>query len=443
MKRGMGVTSSEPAAVVVGLDCITGLQTARILADRGIRVIGVASNPHHFACRTRACRQVVVADTAGDELIPALERLGATLDARAVLFPCTDQSVMQLSRHREALESSYHVVLAEHRLVELLMDKVRFTRYAQEQELALPPTRFVSSAADARRAADELRFPVVVKPALKTSLWQQQKLAKVYRAARPARLMALFDELSPWTDELIVQEWIDGTDADLYSCNCYFGADGAPVAAFVARKLRQWPPGAGTSSLGEEVRNDEVLEETLRLFQALGYRGLGYVEFKRDERTGRSYIIEPNVGRPTGRSAIAEAGGVELLYAMYRDAIGASLPSARVQQYTGVKWMYFRHDLQSALVHLVRGKLTPAEWRRSWSGPKVDAVWSRSDPAPFFWDWWQTLTRLSPSERPRRLRGSAGRRRKRQAPPRIDGSRPEPPPIARAAVAARTPQSAR
>ena len=40
---------------------------------------------------------------------------------------------------------------------------------------------------------------------------------------------------------------------------------------------------------------------------------LGYVEAKRDVRTGRHYLIEPNIGRPTGRSAIAEAGGVELL----------------------------------------------------------------------------------------------------------------------------------
>jgi len=440
MAHAVSVTPSAAAAIVVGLDCITGLQTARLLAARGIRVIGVASDPRHFACKSRACEQVVAADVASDELIDTLERLGAGLETPAVLFPCTDQSVMLLSRHRAALQDAYHVVLPEHRLVELLMDKALFTRYAQEQGLAIPPTRFVSTEADARRAADELRFPVVVKPALKTRQWQQQRLAKVYRVSRPSRLMSLFQELAQWTDELIVQEWIEGTDAELFSCNCYFGADGAPLATFFARKLRQWPPQAGTSSLGEEVRNDEVLEETLRLFQGVGYRGLGYVEFKRDARTGRSYIIEPNVGRPTGRSAIAEAGGVELLYTMYRDAIGASLPSAREQHFTGVKWIYYRHDLQSALAYLVRGKLTPSEWRRSWSGPKVDAVWSRSDPAPFLWDWWQAATRVLRSDRPRRL-GDLARRREDAAAG--DGSHPEPAAISRAAVVASALKSAR
>jgi predicted ATP-grasp superfamily ATP-dependent carboligase len=314
---------------------------------------------------------------------------------------------MLISRHRASLTPWYHVALPAHEHVELLMNKVKFTRYGQELGLALPPTRFISTVEDARRAAEELRFPVVMKPALKTSRWQHQDLAKVYRASSPSNLLELFGKLTPWTDELIVQEWIEGADADLFSCNCYFDHNSAPVVTFVARKLRQWPPGVGTSSLGEEVRNDEVLGETLRLFTGLDYCGLGYVEIKRDARTGRNYIIEPNVGRPTGRSAIAEAGGVELLYTMYRDAIGASLPAARFQRYTGVKWLYLRHDLQSAVVYLWRRQLTPRQVWSSWRGPKVDAVWAARDPGPFFWDWWQMCTRL-PAKALTLLRHRAG-----------------------------------
>ncbi|MFL5395480.1 MAG: hypothetical protein ACJ79G_21835, partial [Myxococcales bacterium] len=90
MAHAVSVTPSAAAAIVVGLDCITGLQTARLLAARGIRVIGVASDSRHFACKSRACERVVVADVASDELIDTLERLGAGLETPAVLFPCTD-----------------------------------------------------------------------------------------------------------------------------------------------------------------------------------------------------------------------------------------------------------------------------------------------------------------------------------------------------------------
>jgi predicted ATP-grasp superfamily ATP-dependent carboligase len=185
----------------------------------------------------------------------------------------------------------------------------------------------------------------------------------------------------------MVQEWIEGTDADLYSCNCYFNAASEPLVTFTARKLRQWPPETGTSCLGEEVRNDEVLQETIRLFRGVSYHGLGYVEMKRDERTGKHYIIEPNIGRPTGRSAIAEAGGVELLYTMYCDVVGLPLPPNRQQTYGGVKWIYWRHDFQSALHYWRKGELSLRQWWRSWSGRKASAVFSWTDPLPFCLDW--------------------------------------------------------
>jgi D-aspartate ligase len=168
----------------------------------------------------------------------------------------------------------------------------------------------------------------------------------------------------------------------------------------VARKIRQWPPQTGTSSLGEECRNDVVLEQALDLFASVGYRGLGYVEMKRDARTGRHYIIEVNVGRPTGRSAIAEAGGVELLYTAYCDAAQLPLPAARTQRYGGAKWIYLRHDLQSALHYWRRGELSLGDWWRSVRGVRGDAVASLRDPLPFVGDLWHAASAVL-SRRPR------------------------------------------
>ena len=52
-------SAKSPYAIVIGLDCFTGLQTARILAGRGIPVIGIASDPQHACCRTKACENVL------------------------------------------------------------------------------------------------------------------------------------------------------------------------------------------------------------------------------------------------------------------------------------------------------------------------------------------------------------------------------------------------
>ena len=54
---------------------------------------------------------------------------------------------------------------------------------------------------------------------------------------------------------------------------------------------------------------------------------------KRDEVTAEYFIIEPNVGRPTGRSTMAETAGVEFLYTLYCNKVGIALPDKRQQHF--------------------------------------------------------------------------------------------------------------
>lgn len=380
---------------MIGLDNVTGLQAARILAGRGVPVIAVASDPRHFACRTRVCKQIVYSDTESDALLTTLEELGPTLRDKAVLFPCTDLSVLSISRSRDRLNSWYSVALPSPDVVEMFMHKRTFFAFAKASGLPIPLTVFIQSRDDALEAAASLTFPCVVKPSFKTDTWMQNATAKAYKLDNGPELLEFYDRASKWSDDLLAQDWVRGPAANHYTCNCYFNEESKPLVTFVTRKLRQWPPETGTGSLGQEFRNDLVLNETVRLFESVQFRGLAYLEMKRDERTGQHFIIEPNIGRPTGRSATAEAAGVELLYTQYCDSLGLPLPTSLEQRYQGVKWVYARRDLQSAIYHWWRGELTFGDWARSWRGRKVDAVFSRTDPLPFFLDLWRAAARAA------------------------------------------------
>lgn len=393
----------RPYAIVVGLDTMQGLQTARILARHRIPVIAVARDSRHHACRTRVCDKILQADTTGRELIAMLLELGPTLPGKAVVYPCHDQCVALISEAREQLAEWYHIVMADVGVMETLMNKQRFYALAEANGVLVPQTRLLESRADAENAASELCFPCVIKPVQRTSRWDEMTMAKAFRVESASEFLALYDQVCRWTPALVAQQWIEGTDADLYSCNCYFSRSSKLVASFIARKLRQWPPETGSSCLGEECRNDAVLADSLRIFESVNYVGLGYMEMKRDARTGKHYAIEANVGRPTGRSAIAEAGGVDMLYAMYCDALGLPLPTGLEQRYLGVKWIDLRHDIQSALHYYRRGQLTLGAWYRSWRGRKAFAVFSWSDPLPFWADVWRAfLVLLSRDERKKR-----------------------------------------
>lgn len=400
-------THQLPYAIVVDLDCSTGLQTGRILHSRGVPVIGIASNPKHFCCRTRTCERIITADTKGLDLIHALEELGTQLPEKAVLFPCADESVLLISKHRQELQDWYHIKLPEPEVVEMLMNKISFYAYAQEAGLPVPRTLLLHNRNEAERAAKEFDYPCILKPSIKSLVWKEHIRTKAFKVASAEEFLATYDRCAEWTDALMVQQWVEGSDADHYACNCYFGSDHEPLVTFITRKLRQWKPETGEGCLSEEVRNDVVLQESVRLFRGVKYQGLGYVEMKQDRRTGMHYIIEPNIGRPTGRSANAEGGGVELLYTMYCDALDRPLPANREQQYHGVKWIYWRKDIQSALYYWRRGDLTLKEWWRSWRGPKVSAVFSWSDPVPFFADLLEVMKLvLGIGEKQGRARGT-------------------------------------
>lgn len=394
----------KPHAVVIGLDSMNGIQTARLLARYRVPVIAIAKDSKHPRCKTNVCKKILISNTSSEDFIRTLETLGPRLDQKAVLFPCTDMNVLFISRYRHRLEEWYHIVLPTQSVVEMMMDKVKFYRYAQENGFPIPHTHFLSTRADAEKAAGDLKFPCIIKPPISATLaWEKHSKLKAYKVANKRELLTVYNRCHALSEILIAQEWIEGPITNLYSCNCYFNSDSEPVATFIARKIRQWPPEIGESSLGEECRNDTVLEEAVKLFKSVRYRGLGYVELKRDECSGQHFIMEPNVGRPTGRSPIAEAGGVELVYTMYCDALGWSLPSNLVQKYGDAKWISLRRDLQSAFYSLRRGELTFRDWWYSVRGQKAYDLFSWADPWPF----WSDLARafrlyLLPSERRKR-----------------------------------------
>jgi D-aspartate ligase len=391
-------TVTAPAAVVIGLDCITGLQTSRLLARRGIPVVGIAEDPRHPCCRTNTTTGLVTSPLAGPDLLATLERLAPGLPG-AVLVPCTDASVHTLSRPEVDLPT-FRSSLPKAEVIDTLMAKDSFERHAGSIGVEVPRSRTVTSLTDAVRAADQLRFPCVVKPALKTPAWEGSG-PKVRWFDDAASFLNAVQDLLGLAASLVVQEWVPGEDSALYSCNCYVSPEGLPMVTFVARKLRQWPPHLGTSSAGEAVVDDRIRELALRVLLSLPFRGLGYVEIKRDARSGRDVVIEANVGRPTGRSAIAEANGVELLRTMYCDLIGAPLPAGRRQQ-DGMRtsWVNLTADIQSALYYRRAGQLSLVQWLRSLRGPKMFADLDLLDPRPFLHLVTRKLARRAHRPRP-------------------------------------------
>lgn len=189
-------------------------------------------------------------------------------------------------------------------MVDTLLPKDSFYEYAKQNNF--PISRTVTSKSDkALGLASSLTFPCIVKPTVRSLDWEQQVGKKGFIVNSVEELERCCDQVRPWSSTLVIQEWIVGGPSELYACNCYFDRNSRPLVSFVTRKIRQWPHFTGIGSSGEECRNDDVRDQTIAFFERVKLVGLGYLELKRDTRTGKFVIIEPNIGRPTGRSALA------------------------------------------------------------------------------------------------------------------------------------------
>lgn len=72
--------------VVIKLDSITGLQTARILSGYRIPVIGIVDDTSHFCSRTNCCKEILVGSTTDDGLLETLSVIAGKWGISA-LFP--------------------------------------------------------------------------------------------------------------------------------------------------------------------------------------------------------------------------------------------------------------------------------------------------------------------------------------------------------------------
>lgn len=370
-------------AIVIKLDSLTGLDIARILRSYKVPVIGIADDPAHFSCKTNACMEIHYTNTSDGNLLRTLMSLAPKWKSRCVLVPCSDESVRVISDNRAELGEFYNFVIPDGVLLDLYMNKVNFYKYAQQNGFPIPATFYPVNKSDLKEISDRNLFPYIIKPVKRTENWLRRFNKKVVEVTDSEHLSRVFDMCSAAGEDVIVQEWIDGRDSDLYSCIFYYDKDCNRAVTFTSRKLRQWHIENGDACLAEECRNDEVLNITMDLLSRVRFKGIGSVEFKLDSATGGYFIIEPNIGRPVSRISLVEAAGVPIIYTMYCDASGLPLPSNRGQRYAGVKWIALYLDLRSAWAYFSEGKLTLRDWLKSLSGLKSCADFSMRDPLPF------------------------------------------------------------
>lgn len=375
-----------PSIVVLGLSAgayhhgVLGI--ARSLGRLGVAVQRVGRDRWSPIDHSRfIARSHTLAEHADEkQALELLTRIRGELDS-PVLIAVDDAAAMFVDQRRDALAGKFLLPHAPRGLADRLASKRGMYELCIEHGIQTAQSRFPADEAAAERAAEELGYPVVVKcidagklPPGAPRVIIAKDRQSVFSA--PAR----FGERS-W-ENLLLQEHIPGDPDSIWMFNGYFNERSECLFAAVGRKLRQWPPYTGATTLGECQSNDTVWRQTVALMRSVGYVGPLDLGYRFDARDGHYKLLDvnPRIGA-TFRLFVDDELGVDVARAMYWDLTGQSVPEACPRE--GRRWLVEPLDLAGSVCYLRDRRLTIGGWVRSLRGVDECAWFAREDPLPF------------------------------------------------------------
>lgn len=320
-------TDQQTTVLVFGAQHPTGLMTARSLRDCGAEIIGLAYGDSP-CLRSSIWSSLIMLEQNSEALLQAVRNIAAQRSTgKVMLFPAGDESVKILSDHRYELPPSCILILPESATVDLLLDKSQFYPWAEAHGFPVPRTVEVKNIPELDTVIQEIGYPLLLKPLYRDSAWDQKfPDNKVFILETAVDSEQLPRDLFAVAPVMLAQQWIPGTDAEVFFCLVCYDQQGRLINHFCGRKLMQWPPLGGSTAVAISDEKEESRELTQAVFDAVGYKGLGSVEFKKDPRDGKLYIMEPTVGRNDFQSDLAVVGNVNLTLLAYYNALGMAQP---------------------------------------------------------------------------------------------------------------------
>ena len=348
--------------------CLLGdISMVRALGKSGIPVAVATADISDKCIHSRYCMEVV--NIPGWEKDPAetytaLTEWAAKQDAKPVLYYQTDTDLLWISRFEDQLAKYFHFVIPDSELVLDLVDKSRFSDRAASCGLPVPPTKIIEDTRRFRGHLDTWKsFPCILKPITRTDAWHRllSKDKKALQINSNEELVAVLETLQSESSALILQSLVRGGEENVLSYHAYVAEDREVLVEFTGAKIRTSPRQYGFSTYLEITDDQEVRDLGRDIVNKLEFRGVLKIDFKRDDESGRLYVLEinPRFNLWHHPGTIAGAPIPEVVYWNCVD-------STKVRKFSnarsGVRWMRPRCDLRSFIEYRSTNELTAIRW---------------------------------------------------------------------------------
>jgi predicted ATP-grasp superfamily ATP-dependent carboligase len=311
------ISPQLPPVIVVGIDSPIGLAVVRELGGAGIDVHGIARTKRGVGLYSRYLARGYVCAEGGEALIDQLLSIAASSGASLVMTVSMGDALSVRAAADAGRLPGLRPLLPSANRLALVNDKAAICDLAEGLQIPVPRTW---QPQDVDGPLPPSLFPCVLK-------WRDPELA-----AKPLAQFGLpmlksefvYDEISlraalaryrPMGVYPMVQSFCPGSGLG----QMFLMKDGRAVMSFQHRRLHEWPPEGGISTLCESLppdENAELMAKSEELLRQIGWEGPAMVEYRHDPETGKVALMEIN-GRFWGSLPLASAAGARFALATY------------------------------------------------------------------------------------------------------------------------------
>ena len=264
-----------------------------------------------------------------------------------ILIPITDFTMIPIVEHMDEFEEYVKVAAPPYEIAVKAFDKAQTVRIAEKSGIPHPRTFLIDNIGTLKEAADNLHYPVVIKPRMKV-FWRGDRgiMLKVTPRNYAYKCKDLIDKYAEMISRLskieidvppnffMVQEFVKGEG---YGVEALMHR-GKLKAIFMHKRLREYPLTGGASTLRISIKNEKLASFSIKLLKEMGWQGVAMVEFKVNPYDGMK-LMEVN-GRFWGSLPLALNAGVDFPYLLYKLMLGGDVdPCCRYRIGVMQKWL--------------------------------------------------------------------------------------------------------
>jgi predicted ATP-grasp superfamily ATP-dependent carboligase len=212
---------------------------------------------------------------------------------KSVLCPSADPYAEFVDENLNILKEYYLIPMEKQGLWTEVMKKESLIKLAQQNDVLVPETVEIDDPNFKEKVVGMIEFNCIVKPTDSPKFVSEFR-KKIFYCDNIKELEDSIERAKDKQIEVFVQRIISGFDDHMYTFDFYVDRTGKVTHWTTCRKLRQFPINFEASVYTEQKYIKELADIGIPFIEKIGYRGFGEIEFKKDKKIGRYYLIEIN-----------------------------------------------------------------------------------------------------------------------------------------------------